>query len=181
MPKLDPDDNSTLTAPIAPASTAPAFGFGSSTTVVTPPPATATPSFGFGGAATTPPVTNNSFGTTNNVIMTNQSQPIQPVGQNAFSAIMAEEASAPPEHWVKAFWRPAMGWLYMLICFADFVAFPLLSMFLPIIERGFGLNMGYTAWQSLTLSNGGLIHLAFGAILGVSAYGRTQEKKAGTS
>jgi hypothetical protein len=94
---------------------------------------------------------------------------------SAFGNVMAAEAGAPPEHWMQKFWRPAMGWLYMLICFADFVAFPLISMFLPLIERGFGVQVGYTAWQSLTLSNGGLIHLAFGAILGVSAYGRTQE------
>jgi len=99
----------------------------------------------------------------------------------AFGNMMAASAGQEPEHWMKAFWRPAMGWLYMLICFMDFVAFPLISMFLPIIERGFGLQMPYTAWQSLTLSNGGLIHLAFGGILGVSAYGRTQEKKSGTA
>lgn len=100
---------------------------------------------------------------------------------NAFGNAMAASAGHEPEHWMKSFWRPAMGWLYMLICFMDFVAFPLISMFLPIIERGFGLQMGYTAWQSLTLSNGGMIHLAFGGILGVSAYGRTVEKKTGTS
>jgi len=99
----------------------------------------------------------------------------------AFGNMMAASAGHEPEHWMKSFWRPAMGWLYMLICFMDFVAFPLISMFLPIIERAFGIQMGYTAWQSLTLSNGGLIHLAFGGILGVSAFGRTQEKKAGAA
>ena len=83
------------------------------------------------------------------------------------------------EHWVKSYWRPAMGWLYMLICFMDFVGFPMLTMFLPVIERGFGVSVGYTPWQSLTLSNGGLIHLAFGAILGVAAFTRGQEKLAG--
>ena len=41
--------------------------------------------------------------------------------------------------------------------------------------------MTYIAWQSLTLSNGGLIHLAFGAILGVSAWTRGQEKIANKS
>ena len=99
----------------------------------------------------------------------------------AFGNMMAASAGHEPEHWMKSFWRPAMGWLYMLICFMDFVAFPMISMFLPIIEKGFGVQMGYTAWQSLTLSNGGLIHLAFGGILGVSAFGRTQEKKAGAA
>ena len=33
------------------------------------------------------------------------------------------------EHWIKAYWRPAMGWLYMAICFVDFILFPLLAMF----------------------------------------------------
>ena len=89
------------------------------------------------------------------------------------------EAPKPDEHWMKAFWRPAMGWLYMIICFMDFVGFPLLTIFLPIIFKPFGLTMPYTAWQSITLANGGLMHLAFGAILGVSAFTRGQEKVAG--
>jgi Holin of 3TMs, for gene-transfer release len=82
------------------------------------------------------------------------------------------------EHWVKAYWRPAMGWLYMTICFMDFVGFPLITMFLPVFFKGIGIQMQYTAWQSLTLSNGGLIHLAFGAILGVTSFMRGQEKLA---
>jgi hypothetical protein len=83
------------------------------------------------------------------------------------------------EHWMKAYWRPAMGWLYMLICLFDFVIAPVLSMLMPIFLKGLGANtVTYTQWQSLTLANGGLIHLAFGAILGVTAWGRTQEKNA---
>jgi len=82
------------------------------------------------------------------------------------------------EHWVKAYWRPAMGWLYMAICFMDFVGFPLITMFLPVFFKGLGIQTTYTAWQSLTLSNGGLIHLAFGAILGVTSFMRGQEKLA---
>jgi hypothetical protein len=70
-----------------------------------------------------------------------------------------------------------MGWLYMLICFMDFVMFPLLAMFIPIIMKSFGLaDTAYAAWESLSLSNGGIIHLAFGAILGVAAWTRGQEK-----
>jgi hypothetical protein len=86
------------------------------------------------------------------------------------------ENSKQDEHWMKAFWRPAMGWLYMLICFVDFVAFPVIAMFMPVLLKGAGINMQYVAWQSLTLSNGGLIHLAFGAILGITSYTRGQEK-----
>ena len=87
--------------------------------------------------------------------------------------IVENQLEKQDEHWMKSYWRPAMGWLYMLICFMDFVAFPAISMFLPIMTK-----LPYIAWQSLTLSNGGLIHMAFGAILGVAAYGRTQEKVA---
>ena len=90
--------------------------------------------------------------------------------------IIEKQFEKEDEHWVKSFWRPAMGWLYMLICFMDFVGFPLLTIFLPIIFKPFGLVMPYQAWTSLTLSNGGLIHLAFGAILGVSAFSRGNEK-----
>lgn len=84
-----------------------------------------------------------------------------------------KESAKQDEHWAKSYWRPAMGWLYMLICLVDFVVFPAISMFLPIVTK-----LPYIAWQSLSLSNGGLIHMAFGAILGVAAYGRTQEKVA---
>jgi hypothetical protein len=80
------------------------------------------------------------------------------------------------EDWVKSYWRPIMGWLYALMCFMDFIMFPLITMFLPVIEKGFGVQVGYTPWQSLTLSNGGAIHLCFGAVLGITSYGRTQEK-----
>ena len=81
------------------------------------------------------------------------------------------------EHWMKAYWRPAMGWLYMLICAFDFIIAPMLSMAMPLYLKTLGANtVTYTQWQSLTLANGGLIHLAFGAILGITAYTRGQEK-----
>lgn len=97
-----------------------------------------------------------------------------------FNFSVAEPSAEPKkeEGWVKSMWRPAMGWLYMLICLMDFVVFPAIAMFLPVMLKGIGITMQYAAWQSLTLSNGGLIHMAFGAILGVAAYGRTQEKVA---
>ena len=105
--------------------------------------------------------------------------PVSPIQQPApvdntlppdFNNLSSAEPKAE-EHWAKSYWRPAMGWLYMLICLVDFVVFPAISMFIPILTK-----IPYVAWQSLTLSNGGLIHMAFGAILGVAAYGRTQEK-----
>ena len=78
---------------------------------------------------------------------------------------------------MKAFWRPAMGWLYMLICAFDFIIAPILTMTMPVYLKMLGAaQISYMQWQSLTLSNGGLIHLAFGAILGVAAWTRGQEK-----
>lgn len=79
------------------------------------------------------------------------------------------------EHWMKAMWRPAMGWLYMAMCACDFIIFPIIAMFLPQVIPG----LTYIPWKSITLDNGGLIHMAFGAILGVAAWTRGQEKIAG--
>ena len=90
--------------------------------------------------------------------------------------ILETQLDKQEEHWMKTYWRPAMGWLYMAICFMDFIAFPIIAMLMPVIYKGFGVNMQYATWQSLTLSNGGLIHLAFGAILGITSYTRGQEK-----
>ena len=85
------------------------------------------------------------------------------------------------EHWMKSYWRPAMGWLYMIICAFDFIIAPMLTMAMPLFLKYLGsTTVQYAQWQSLTLQNGGLIHLAFGAILGITAYGRTQEKTAAT-
>ena len=36
-------------------------------------------------------------------------------------------------------------------------------------------------WQPLTLQGAGLFHVAMGAVLGIAAFGRTQEKLAGTA
>jgi len=38
-----------------------------------------------------------------------------------------------------------------------------------------------TQWQPLTLQGAGLFHLAMGAVLGIAAFGRTQEKIAGAA
>jgi hypothetical protein len=88
-------------------------------------------------------------------------------------------AGAPGEHWIQSYWRPAMGWLYMMICLMDFIIFPTVAMIMPVIYRSIGYaGATYAPWQSLTLQNGGIIHLAFGAILGVSALTRGWEKQA---
>ena len=42
-------------------------------------------------------------------------------------------------------------------------------------------NDAFRQWVPITLQGGGLFHVAMGAVLGVSAYGRTQEKLNGAS
>jgi hypothetical protein len=42
-------------------------------------------------------------------------------------------------------------------------------------------NTSITQWQPLTLQGAGLFHIAMGAVLGIAAFGRTQEKLAGTA
>lgn len=69
-------------------------------------------------------------------------------------------------------WRPAMGWTYMLTCLFDFVVAPTLWSVLQHVSHG-SVN---SQWKPLTLEGAGLYHLAMGAVLGIAAYGRTQEK-----
>ena len=80
------------------------------------------------------------------------------------------------EDWMNAKWRPMMGWVYMLTCVTDFILFPVLWSILQA-----SLKQPVTAWQPITLQGAGLFHLSMGAIIGVAAFGRTQEKLAGAN
>lgn len=80
-----------------------------------------------------------------------------------------------PEDWMQKKWRPAMGWMYMGVCIFDFVFFPILWSALQALNHG----QVTSQWQPLTLQGAGLFHLAMGAVLGIAAHGRTQEKISG--
>jgi hypothetical protein len=80
------------------------------------------------------------------------------------------------EDWMNAKWRPMMGWIYMLTCVTDFILFPVLWSILQA-----AMHQPVTAWQPITLQGAGLFHLSMGAIIGVAAFGRTQEKLAGAN
>jgi len=80
------------------------------------------------------------------------------------------------EDWMNSKWRPMMGWMYMAICTADFMLFPILWSLAQTI-----LKQPISQWQPLTLQGAGLFHVAMGAVLGISAMGRTQEKIAGAN
>jgi hypothetical protein len=81
------------------------------------------------------------------------------------------------EDWMNAKWRPMMGWMYMMVCTMDFVVFPILWSLIQVAGGG----RVETQWSPITLQGAGLFHMAMGAIIGVAAFGRTQEKLAGAS
>ena len=86
------------------------------------------------------------------------------------------ESEKKKEDWMNSKWRPMMGWLYMATCTFDFVIFPVLWSLLQTVTKG-----QITQWQPLTLQGAGLYHIAMGAVLGLAAFGRTQEKLAGAN
>jgi len=81
------------------------------------------------------------------------------------------------EDWMNSKWRPMMGWMYMVVCSFDFVLAPILWSLLQSFSHG----SVQTQWQPLTLQGAGLFHIAMGAVLGIAAYGRTQEKLGGAN
>jgi hypothetical protein len=87
------------------------------------------------------------------------------------------ESAKKNEDWMNSKWRPMMGWSYMLTCVADFVFFPILWSLVQVIGGG----RVETQWQPITLQGAGLYHIAMGAVLGIAAYGRTQEKLGGAN
>ncbi len=87
------------------------------------------------------------------------------------------ESEKKKEDWMNSKWRPAMGWLYMFVCFFDFVLAPILWSLVQALYKG-GVNV---QWQPLTLQGAGLFHISMGAVLGLAAYGRTQEKLQGAN
>lgn len=76
------------------------------------------------------------------------------------------------EDWLHRKWRPMMGWTYMITCIFDFIVAPILW---SIVQAYFKGNVT-EAWSPITLQGAGLYHVAMGAILGVTAWKRSEEK-----
>jgi hypothetical protein len=89
----------------------------------------------------------------------------------------SSESEKKQEDWMNAKWRPMMGWMYMFVCLFDFVMAPIAWTSIQALFHG-GIT---TQWQPLTLQGGGLFHVAMGAVIGISAYGRTKEKLEGVA
>ena len=86
------------------------------------------------------------------------------------------ENSKQNEDWMVKKWRPAMGWCYMVICCLDMAIFPVMWNVVQVLTKA-----PITQWNPLTLQGAGLFHLAMGAVLGIAAWSRGQEKIQGVA
>lgn len=93
-------------------------------------------------------------------------------------------------------WRHVAAYMYLFICFFDFVGMPVYyeiahsplskSQLVSLVATMDSVNQvqamniisAEQRWEPLTLGETGLFHVAFGAILGVAAFSRTQERNA---
>ena len=91
-----------------------------------------------------------------------------------------EAVKKADDDWMTKKWRPMMAIMYMTCCLMDFAIFPIMFTIVQFWETAVQ-NDAFRQWVPITLQGGGLFHVAMGAVLGVSAYGRTQEKVAGAS
>jgi len=154
-------------------------GFGSTSSFGSP-ASTTTSSFGASsGFGATTAASGATMPNANNVqIVQNQGESLKS-GGGAMSAggesTVALDQGATD--WINKKMRPMMGWVYMLTCTCDFVIFPILWSLLQALSHG----QVTSQWQPLTLQGAGLYHIAMGAVLGISAYGRTKEKVAGVA
>ena len=202
MPKLDDYDDSHASQPIsqnaqasignklanggsfAPSTGTNSFSTGQSAFNTTP----TTSAFGttstfnggtstFGGTGTTGGFGSTSFGNSNagfgstTGLSPNQSSG----GAMQEGGVAAIETSQGFGDFINSKWRPMMAVIYMITCSTDFVIFPVLWSVLQAVSHG----QVTSQWQPLTLQGAGLYHIAMGAVLGLAAYGRSQEKIAG--
>jgi hypothetical protein len=104
------------------------------------------------------------------------------------------------EPWWKEAWRPAAAAVYLFICLLDLGVMPLIYAWLNASlsnQELVNLALKFTdaaaqiqalqtlkqthVWVPLTLQGNGMFHISFGAILGVAAFTRGQEKVAWAS
>jgi len=93
---------------------------------------------------------------------------------------MAEQTEEKKDDFIQNKWRPMMAVMYMSVCAFDFIVAPILFTVVQFWETQ-AANDAFRQWMPLTLQGGGLFHMAMGAVLGISAYGRTQEKLGGVT
>jgi hypothetical protein len=115
-----------------------------------------------------------SFGGNGSIGFGNSNAQQQPAGVAAGGTTTLETDKGFGD-FINSKWRPLMAVIYMITCTTDFVLFPVLWSVLQAMSHG----QVTSQWQPLTLQGAGLYHIAMGAVLGLAAYGRSQEKIAG--
>ena len=76
------------------------------------------------------------------------------------------------EKWLQRNWRPLMALVYMIVILFDFVFAPISWSLLQALASG----TVTLQWVPLSLGGGGLFYAAMGAVIGISAFTRGQEK-----
>lgn len=93
---------------------------------------------------------------------------------------ITEKEEKPKEDFMTSKWRPMMAIMYMCVCVCDFILFPIMWTVVQFWETQ-AANDAFRQWQPMTLQGGGLFHMAMGAVLGITAWSRGQEKIAGVA
>ena len=120
---------------------------------------------------------NNGMGTMNNASTGNTMAQAATADAATIAGGVDSTVANDNTDWLNKKWRPMMGWVYMGTCTFDFVIAPILWSILQATYHGTVTSQ----WQPLTLQGAGLYHVAMGAVLGLTAYGRTKEKIAGAA
>ncbi|BAW80500.1 hypothetical protein TAO_1130 [Candidatus Nitrosoglobus terrae] len=68
-------------------------------------------------------------------------------------------------------WKIITAVIYLTICVFDFIIFPTAWILVQL-----KLKMPLTQWSPITLTSGGMIHVAFGAILGTTVWKEKGQK-----
>lgn len=98
---------------------------------------------------------------------------------------MANRTKTKKLAWINEYWRPAAAITYLVICICDFIVFPLVfglkeqnAFQLAMAVKGLDPQVAavlvapHPQWQPLTLMGNGVFHIAFGAIVGITAWTR---------
>lgn len=88
---------------------------------------------------------------------------------------MSTQSEKKLNDWMTTKWRPMMAIVYMAINICDFIIFPVLWTTVQYLQSS-NSDITLIQWDPMSLQYGGLMHVAFGAILGISAWTRGQEK-----
>jgi len=74
-------------------------------------------------------------------------------------------------------WRPLCAYVYLAICIFDFILGPIIYNTLQFFNPGQTVEM----WTAISLQGGGILHLSFGAIIGIHTHSKTRERIAGVA